>query len=128
MNLLLDTHIFLWFTLADPQLSQTTVNLIRDPANTVYLSVASVWECTVKYHSGKLPLPARPDIFLPARRVTYGFQSLGIDEGTIKFLPALPDLHRDPFDRILICQALQHNLTLVTVDRIVAQYPVQTMS
>lgn len=90
----------------------------------MYLSVASVREAVVKYHIGKLPLPGPPAVFLPAERQAHGIASLAIDEGTMPPLAGLPLLHRDPFDRILVAQALQHGLTIATVDPDVAAYPV----
>lgn len=128
MKLLLDTHIFLWFISGDTRLSASAANHIRDADNAVFLSVASVWEAVVKYGLGKLPLPQSPETYLPAQRQNHRIASLEIDETTVSFLPALPPLHRDPFDRILICQALQHDLTIVTVDEAVKSYSVATLS
>lgn len=127
MKLLLDTHIFLWFIAGDKRLSPLFLSAIRDPQNQVFLSVASVWEAVVKYQLGKLPLPQSPELFLPQQRQDHGVASLEIDEQTIAFLPQLPALHRDPFDRILICQALQHGLTIVTVDAAIMAYPVPVL-
>ncbi len=81
----------------------------------------------MKYQLGKLPL-AVARFYLPQQRRNHQIVSLVIDEDTIVFLPKLPSLHRDPFDRILICQALQHNLTIETVDSAVMDYPVPTIS
>lgn len=67
MRLLLDTHVFLWYITADPKLPATFRAASQDPANEVYLSVASVWEAVIKYHLGKLPLPASPADYLPHR-------------------------------------------------------------
>lgn len=127
MRLLLDTHIFLWFISGDKQLSESALAAIRDPNHEVYLSVASVWEAVVKHQLGKLPLPTPPEIYLPLQRRNHRIASLEISEATIDFLPKLPALHRDPFDRILICQALQYGLTIVTVDALVSAYPVPTL-
>ena len=124
MRILLDTHVFLWHLSDDPRLPAPFLAAILDPANEVYLSVASVWEAVVKYHTGKLPLPGPPDVFLPAERHAHGIASLAIDEGTMPHLAGLPPVHRDPFDRVLIAQALQHGLTLATVDAGIAAYPV----
>src|SRR5207253_955061 len=97
---------------------------IRDPANEVYLSVASVWEAVIKHALGKLPLPEAPADYLPRQRAAHRIATLPIEEGALVHLAALPPLHRDPFDRILIAQALQHGLTMVTVDDAVCAYPV----
>ena len=128
MKLLLDTHIFLWFISNDPRLSQATKSKMLDSSNEVFLSVASVWEVVIKHQLGKLPLPQPPELYLPQQRRGHSIASLEIDETTISFLPKLPALHRDPFDRILICQALQHDLILVTVDAAIQAYSVPTMS
>ena len=124
MRLLLDTHIFLWYISADPKLPATFRAASQNPANEVYLSAASVWEAVIKYQLGKLPLPAPPDGYLPQQRDAHKIASLPIDEGAMSFLAGLPLLHRDPFDRLLVAQALQHGLTVATVDPDVAAYPV----
>jgi PIN domain nuclease of toxin-antitoxin system len=76
MRLLLDTHIFLWYISADPQLRVTFRNAIRDPANEVYLSVASVWEAVIKHALGKLPLPEAPAEYLPRQRQAHRIAAL----------------------------------------------------
>src|SRR3954468_13413938 len=124
MRLLLDTHVFLWYITADAKLPATFRAAITDPANEVFLSVASVWEAVIKYDLGKLPLPAPPAAYLPQQRDAHGIAALPIDEGAMTHLARLPALHRDPFDRMLVAQALQHGLTVATVDPDVAAYPV----
>lgn len=124
MRLLLDTQVFLWYLSGDPRLPMAFRDAIRDPANQIFLSVASVWEAVIKYSLGKLPLPAPPAEYLPRQREAHGIASLPIDEGSLAHLASLPALHRDPFDRILVAQALQHGLTLVTVDDAVKAYSV----
>src|ERR1700723_3442476 len=116
MRILLDTHIFLWYISADPQLPVAFRDAIREPANEVFLSVASVWEAVIKYTLGKLPLPEAPATYLPQQREAHQIATLPVEEGALVHLANLPPLHRDPFDRLLIAQALQHGLTLVTVD------------
>ena len=127
MRLLLDTHVFLWHLTDDPLLPARFEAAIIDPANEVYLSVVAVWEAVVKYHIGKLPLPGPPETFLPAQREAAGIWSLPIEEGAMSHLASLPLLHRDPFDRVMVAQALQHGLTLVTVDPLVKAYAVPTL-
>jgi PIN domain nuclease of toxin-antitoxin system len=124
MRLLLDTHVFLWYISADPLLPVTFRDAIKEPANEVYLSAASVWEAVIKYSLGKLPMPEAPAEYLPKQRQAHGIVALPIEEAALAYLAKLPSLHRDPFDRILIAQALQHGLTLVTVDDAVRSYPV----
>ena len=124
MKLLLDSHIFLWYISADPRLPTAHHDAIRDPANEVYLSVASIWESVIKYALRKLPLPEAPAEYLPRQRDAHRIASLPIDEGALMHLARLAPLHRDPFDRILIAQSLEHSLTLVTTDQAVRAYPV----
>jgi PIN domain nuclease of toxin-antitoxin system len=107
MRLLLDTHVFLWYITADPKLPATFKAAVQDPVNEVYLS-ASVWEAVIKYHLGKLPLPAPPADYLPRERDAHGIASLPIDEGAMSHLAGLSPLHRDPFDRLLVAQGLHH--------------------
>jgi PIN domain nuclease of toxin-antitoxin system len=127
MRILLDTHIFLWFISGDSQLSTDVRNGIRDPDNEVYLSAISVWEAIIKYQLGKLPLPEHPETYLPKQRDLHQIASLALDESSVMQLAKLPPLHRDPFDRMLICQALQNGLTIATVDSAVRAYPVSVM-
>jgi PIN domain nuclease of toxin-antitoxin system len=127
MRILLDTHIFLWFISGDTQLSTDVRDLIREPDNEVYLSAVSVWETIVKYQLGKLPLPEHPGTYLPKQRDLHQIVSLSLDESSVVQLAQLPPLHRDPFDRMLICQALQNGLTIATVDAAVRAYPVSVM-
>jgi PIN domain nuclease of toxin-antitoxin system len=124
MKILLDTHIFLWFISGDSRLSADIRNTIRNTDNEVFLSVVSIWESIIKHQLGKLPLPEAPEIYLPKQRDLHQIVSLPVDEKSVAQLAQLPPLHRDPFDRMLICQALQHGLTIVTVDSTVRVYPV----
>ncbi|HMS41323.1 MAG TPA: type II toxin-antitoxin system VapC family toxin [Pyrinomonadaceae bacterium] len=124
MKLLLDTHIFLWFITADLRLPTLFRDAIREPKNEVFLSVASLWEVITKYNLGKLPLPQSPEIYIPNERRKHQIKSLSLHENAVKELAILPALHRDPFDRILICQTLANNLTIVTVDAQIQNYNV----
>jgi PIN domain nuclease of toxin-antitoxin system len=128
MRLILDTHVFLWYIVGDARLPTTFRDAIRDPANEVFLSVASVWEAVIKFGIGKLPLPAPPAEYMPLQRRRHGIASLSIDEGALVHVSKLPQLHRDPFDRMIMGQALQHDLTVVTVDAAVRSYPVKLLA
>lgn len=127
MKILLDTHIFLWFISGDSRLSIDIRDAIRDSDNVVYLSVVSVWEAIVKYQLGKLPLPNSPEIYLPKQRERHQIASLAIDESSVAQLTQIPPLHRDPFDRMLICQALQNELAIATVDAAIRAYGVSVI-
>ena len=128
MKLLLDTHVFLWFMSGDKRLPEGVRDSIRDLNNEVYLSVVSQWEATVKYQLGKLPLPQSPEAYVPAMRQQHQITSLSLDEASVSRLASLPLLHRDPFDRMLICQALAHGLVLVIVDEVIAGYSIPVLS
>jgi PIN domain nuclease of toxin-antitoxin system len=127
MKLLLDTHIFLWFISADARLPDMVRDHIRDPDNEVYLSVISVWEATIKNQIGRLPLPQSLETYLSRQREHHLISSLALDESSVIHLAKLPLLHRDPFDRILICQAIEHDLTIATVDEAICNYSVKTL-
>jgi PIN domain nuclease of toxin-antitoxin system len=124
VNLLLDTHVFLWLISGDVKLPALWHQAISDPSNQVFLSVVSIWESTIKFQIGKLPLPEAPGIYLPVQRGRHSISSLPLDEESVARLASLPSHHRDPFDRILICQAIEHQLTIVTVDALISQYGV----
>jgi PIN domain nuclease of toxin-antitoxin system len=124
MRLLLDTHAFLWYITNDPKLPRAAFDAIRDKSNEAYLSVVSVWEALVKHQIGKLTLPDPPDEYLRDRQKAHRITTLSLDGAAVSRLIQLPLHHRDPFDRMLICQALQHELTLVTSDEQLRRYPV----
>lgn len=125
MRLLLDTCTFLWIALGSPELSTTAESLYRDPDNEIFLSAASAWEIAVKYSAGKLPIPEPPQIFVPNRRAVYGLRALPLEEQEALHVSTLPNHHRDPFDRMLISQAIAHSLSLLSPDRVFAKYPVR---
>ena len=124
MRILLDTHVALWFVSGSPRISAKHRLAIEDPANEVFLSVVSVWEAAIKHAIGKLNLPGPPAEMLPLARQKHNIASLPLEEGALAHWHALPPIHRDPFDRMLACQAIEHRLTLATVDPILSQYPV----
>ena len=127
MKILLDTHIFLWYISGDNQLPAFMVESIRHPANKVYLSVVSLWEVIIKYQLGRLPLPKSPEIYLPQQRRRHLIENLNVDEKSVQQLITLPLLHNDPFDRLLISQAIKHEMILATVDVQILAYPVNTL-
>lgn len=121
-RILLDTCTFLWIIRDSPELSQTAKSLFIDPKNTIYLSAVSAWEISVKYGLGKLPLVVAPHIYVPAERLRHNILPLPLEEGAASTVSRLPPLHNDPFDRMLICQAVTHGLTLLSPDRLIHQY------
>ncbi|WP_414545054.1 type II toxin-antitoxin system VapC family toxin [Nostoc sp. CCY0012] len=127
MKIILDTHVFLWFISGDNRLSTDVRDSICNLDNQIYLSVVSMWESIVKYQLGKLPLPESPELYFPKQRDRHQIVNLDLDQASVAILANLPLLHRDPFDRMLICQALQHNLTIATVDSAIRTYSVSVI-
>lgn len=125
MKLLLDTCTFLWIALDSPELSPRARALFQGVDHEVYLSAASAWEIGIKYSLGRLPLPEPPGRFVPAQREWHAIDSLPIDEESVLQADRLPLLHRDPFDRLLVCQAVVHGLAILTPDPLIAAYPVR---
>ena len=124
MRILLDTCEFLWLVAGDARLPAPVASAVRDPQNQVFLSAVSFWEICLKHGLGKLPLPQSPAQFVPTQRGLHHIAPLALDEAAVTKLSGLPGLHRDPFDRMLICQAQAHGLTLASSDSLVRQYPV----
>lgn len=126
MKCLLDTCTFLWIITDSQELSAAAKELFANPNNEVLLSAVSVWELAVKHALGKLPLPSALDRFVIEQRERHRIGALSLHEEAVVHLPKLPALHRDPFDRMLVCQAIEHNCVLLTPDPLIAQYPVRT--
>jgi PIN domain nuclease of toxin-antitoxin system len=127
VRLLLDTCTFLWLAGGSTSFSPATADLIRDPANEVCLSAVSVWEIATKYRAGRLPLPEPPDRLIATERNLRGVTPLAFDEESALQVLRLPALHRDPFDRMLISQAIAGGLAIVTPDPLISQYPVRVI-
>lgn len=125
MKILLDTCTFLWIVSGSSELSENAGRLFIDQNNDILLSVASVWEIIVKHRIGKLPLPEPPDRFISKWRARHDIESLPLDESSVLHLSRLPEYHKDPFDRILICQAIANSLVLLTPDTHISAYPVR---
>lgn len=126
MKVLLDTCAFLWITTDDEQLSKTVRQIFKNPKNEVFLSPVSVWEIIVKNGIGKLPLPSPAEEFIASQRLNHEIEALPLTEKAVFYLATLPKHHKDPFDRMLICQAIEHDLTILTSDSLIVQYPVKT--
>ena len=126
MKFLYDTCSFLWFVLNSPELPQPTKKELSDAANDVSLSVISLWEIALKVRIGRLKLPKEISFYVNQEKDQNGLKVLALDAASVYHLSKLPDLHRDPFDRMLICQAMEHGLTLVTPDAAIRRYPIKT--
>lgn len=127
MKLLLDTCTFLWILADAKELSAEARRLFRDPANDVYLSAASAWEISIKHGLGRLPLSSPPERFVPQQRNHHGIAALPLDEDSVLHSHRLALLHRDPFDRAIVCQAIVHGLAVLTPDPLIAQYAVRCL-
>lgn len=124
MNLLLDTHVFLWFIMGSPNLSADARALIEDDANRKFISVASLWEIAIKSSIGKLTLSAPFDKLIPQQLSVNGFELLPIELAHLAAVTTLPFHHRDPFDRLLIAQATVEKMPIVTIDSAFEAYSV----
>lgn len=127
MRVLLDSCTFLWLAAEPERLSAEARGAFEDQGNEVYLSCISAWELAVKHALGKLAFPDLPRTYVPALRRRLGVASLGLDEEASLHVALLPELHRDPFDRMLVAQAIVHGMTLLTPDRAIARYPARTL-
>ena len=127
MRLLLDACAFLWLTADVPRASARARDLFRDAANDVHLSSVSGWEIAIKYSQGRLTLAQPPDRLVPLMREQHGIAALPLDEESVLYAHRLPPLHRDPFDRMLVCQAIVHGMAILTPDPLIVQYPVRTL-
>ena len=124
MRVLLDTHALLWYTLADPKLSGTAQRLIHDSTNEILISPASYWEIAVKVSLGKLPLHRPYADFMDACLNQYKFVILPVEPRHTAALIAMPFHHKDPFDRLLIAQALVEGIPILSVDGVFDPYGV----
>jgi PIN domain nuclease of toxin-antitoxin system len=127
MKYLLDTCTFLWLAQQPEQLSERVLGILKKSENTLYVSVLSAAEISHKYALGHLPLPVDPDIFVLKACTRFTIQPLPLFEEETFRLSHLPFHHRDPFDRLLVCQAQQKELTILTPDSLIAQYDVETI-
>jgi len=127
MKLLLDTHIFLWLNDDPKQLSLTVVELFSSGEHELYLSMATPWEIQIKSQLGKLSLTMPIEELVNKNRLVNNIKLLPIELSHISYLEHLPRHHNDPFDRIIIAQAIIEGMTVVTVDHAFADYSVQVV-
>lgn len=125
MRLLLDTHTFLWWVAASRELSRRAKSAVGSARNECFVSVASGWEIAIKVSLGKLRIDGALDRFLPEQIAANGFRALAIDLKHAARMATLPFHHRDPFDRLLVAQALEEDLAMVTADPVVVKYGVK---
>jgi PIN domain nuclease of toxin-antitoxin system len=125
MNLLLDTHSFLWFVNNSPDLSANARTHIADIRNDVCLSVVSAWEIAIKTSIGKLQIPAPVESFIPTQLTINDFQLLPIAIPHLGLVATFPFHHKDPFDRLLAAQSLHESMPIVSIDARLDPYGVQ---
>lgn len=127
MRYILDTHTFLWWITDLDLLSEHARHVIQDGDNTLYLSAASGWEIAIKARLGRLHLPGEPEKVIPEQMSLNAIRSLPIQMGHALRVHALPDHHRDPFDRMLVAQSQVEELPILTADPQIAQYEVEVI-
>jgi PIN domain nuclease of toxin-antitoxin system len=127
MRLLLDTQAFLWFVLSDPRISATASALIADSNNDIEISPASYWEIAIKISLKKYELQEPYEVFMERELATNQFRILPIEPKHTAVLTMLPFHHRDPFDRLLVAQAMVEQIPLVSNDTALDAYPVRRL-
>lgn len=127
MRLLLDTHAFLWWLIDSPRLSEAARQAIAAETNEVAVSAATAWEIATKYRLGRLPGVEPVALDIAGTITSQNFEQMPITVADAARAGALPGPHRDPFDRMLVAQALLRNLALVSIDSVMDQYGVQRL-
>ena len=125
MILLLDTHTFIWYVTDNSRLSNQVLEFINDENNEILLSIASLWEIAIKQNLGKLSFNQPFEIFITQQLNLNDFRLLDIKISHVAVVATLPLHHRDPFDRILIAQALVENIPILSADKIFDLYPIR---
>lgn len=128
MNLLLDTHIFLWFVNDNPRLSNRLNDLIEDENNAIFLSLASLWEMSIKYNLGKLTFATSYEEFVETEINQSSINLLSIKLEHFYINATLPLHHKDPFDRLIIAQSIAENISIITVDSAFENYSVNIIN
>ena len=127
MRALLDTHTFLWWNLDAAQLSAEAREFITKGNNEIFLSAASAWEIAIKAAKGRLTLPEPPDQYVADRMRLHRFSALPIELSHALEVYRLPNIHQDPFDRLLIAQSQLEDLPLLTADSEIGRYQVEVI-
>ncbi len=125
MKQLLDTHTFLWFVNGSTKLSHRVRQLIEAPTNENLLSIASLWEMSIKYNLGKLKFELSFDAFIRQEVTQSNLQVLNISLEHLNLTATLPLYHRDPFDRLIIAQAIVENLPILSIDDAFDAYSIE---
>jgi len=127
VRLLLDTQAFLWWVTDDGALSRRARRLIGDGKNEIFFSAASAWEIAIKARLGRVSLPEDLESYFLTQLEQNAFQVLPVQLQHALRVATLPDIHRDPFDRLLVAQALTEELAIVSKDRRISAYPARVL-
>jgi len=127
VNYLIDTQCFLWSFASPELLSDLPQDIFTNPQHSLYFSAASSWEIAIKTGIGKLRLPDPPEVYVPDRLAMSGIKGLAVEHSHVLTVYKLPPLHKDPFDRVLIAQAIAESLILLTADPVIINYNVKTI-
>ena len=127
MKVLLDTHAFLWWITDDPRISSRARDVVQDAENELYLSAASGWEIAIKTQLGRLRLPGESDVYLARQMSVNAIQPLAITMRHSLFVYGLPDIHKDPFDRMIVAQSILEEMPLLTKDGNIPKYGIQVI-
>ena len=125
--MLVDTHAILWWLAGDERLSKRARKILQDPENKRWVSIASLWEIAIKMSSGRLPAEGLTLGTIAGLLKAQQFAILPVRLEDLLRLELLPWLHRDPFDRLIVAQALEEGISLLTADGVMSHYPVQTI-
>lgn len=126
-SLLLDTSVVLWILEGSTRISKRASRALLDPSNTLHVSVVSIWEIVLKHQAGKLNFTAHLGKVLEVIMHESPWSMLALTPDAFRVLASLPPLHKDPFDRMLVAQALDGGFTVVTADSIIPRYDVSTL-
>jgi PIN domain nuclease of toxin-antitoxin system len=127
MRILLDTNVFLYLIMDDPNLSQKSKDVFLDEGSEPFLSMASVWEMFIKTSTGKLSLPEKPSAFIREQLAINGISLLPIRYTHLEGLLVLPMIHKDPFDRVIIAQSLSEKMPVLSSNPVFAEYGVENL-
>jgi PIN domain nuclease of toxin-antitoxin system len=127
VKVLLDTHAFLWWITDDPRISSRARDVVQDAENELYLSAASGWEIAIKTQLGRLQLPGEPDVYLTRQMSVNAIRPLAITMRHSLFVYGLPDIHKDPFDRMIVAQSILEEMHLLTKDGNILKYGIQVI-
>lgn len=127
MDVLLDTSTFIWVIANPKRLSKRAKDICFNEKNVLYFSVISAWEMQIKYQLNKLPLPETPEKIIQSQIIKHDIVVLPVELENIFLLSTLPPIHKDPFDRMLVCQAKTRKMVILTPDPILRKYTVKTI-